>query len=249
MSLDRIIHHCCLKYSRWFNRKNGRKGHLFQERYKAILVEEDSYLLELIRYIHLNPVRAGIVDRPEDYPWSSHQAYLGCTPPAWLTTEWVLSLFHSDVYQARRRLQEFVYQRIDAVEPVEFDRGVPDESRVLGSDDFVSRIRSRGARVAEGFMEPSVVIGCICKFYGLQEEELRAPGKNRYIAEARAVCITILHESAGLSFQKMSGSFMRSVSSLSDSRTRLLEKTKRDSKLAERVREAKRVLGIAPKCK
>jgi putative transposase len=65
-------------------------GHLFQGRYRALLVDANSYLLELVRYIHLNPVRAGLVDEPSAYPWSGQRAYLGEEVLPWLTTEWVL---------------------------------------------------------------------------------------------------------------------------------------------------------------
>lgn len=64
-----------------------RRGHLFQGRYRALLVDGDSYLLELIRYIHLNLLRAGLVGEPLEYPWSGHRAYVGAEVLPWLTTE------------------------------------------------------------------------------------------------------------------------------------------------------------------
>jgi REP element-mobilizing transposase RayT len=72
-------------YTTYFNVKRGRSGHLFQGRYKAILVDIDEYAKELSRYIHLNPVRAKIVETPEEYDWSSYQFYIGKQEPArWL---------------------------------------------------------------------------------------------------------------------------------------------------------------------
>ena len=65
------------RYTRWINQRKKRVGHLFQGRYKAILVDADSYLLQLVCYIHLNPVRANMVKRPEHYRWSGHRAYIG----------------------------------------------------------------------------------------------------------------------------------------------------------------------------
>jgi REP element-mobilizing transposase RayT len=87
--LPRIIQNLAFRYTRWGNWRQSRTGHLFQGRYKAVLVEADTYLLELTRYIHLNPVRSGIVRIPEDYPWSGHRTYLGLETIPWLTTEWV----------------------------------------------------------------------------------------------------------------------------------------------------------------
>jgi len=68
--LSKIMQNLSFRYTRWVNRKQKRIGHLFQGRYKAILVEQDSYLLELVRYIHLNPVRAKMVRQPSAYSWS-----------------------------------------------------------------------------------------------------------------------------------------------------------------------------------
>ena len=75
--LSRIVQNFSFRFTRWINRKQGRVGHLFQGRFKAILVDAERYLLELVRYIHLNPVRAGFTKGAEDYPWSGHKAYLG----------------------------------------------------------------------------------------------------------------------------------------------------------------------------
>ena len=87
------MQHLGFRYTRWFNRRHTSVGHLFQGRYKALLVDADSYLLDLVRYIHLNPVRAGLVKGPERYPWSGHRAYLGKVRLDWLETRWVLSQF------------------------------------------------------------------------------------------------------------------------------------------------------------
>ena len=75
-NLVKIMHGINGAYTGWYNRKYDRNGHLFQGRYRAILVEKDPYLLELSRYVHLNPVRAGISDRPEGYAWSSYPGYV-----------------------------------------------------------------------------------------------------------------------------------------------------------------------------
>jgi REP element-mobilizing transposase RayT len=93
ISLFRIMQNLSQRYTVWMNRQQGRTGHLFQGRYKAILLDADAYLLELLRYIHLNPVRAGIMKLPEGYAWSSHRAYLGQEKIPWLTTDWTLAQF------------------------------------------------------------------------------------------------------------------------------------------------------------
>ena len=81
-------------YTQRFNRRHGRVGHLFQGRFKAIVVDRDSYLLELCRYVVLNPIRAAMVKRIEQYPWSSYPAMTGlAASPTWLSTDWLLGQF------------------------------------------------------------------------------------------------------------------------------------------------------------
>jgi len=75
-NLGKVMHYLNGSYTGFFNRRTGRSGDLFQGRYKAILVDVDSYLLELSRYIHLNPVKAGIVEKPQDYPYSSYKSFI-----------------------------------------------------------------------------------------------------------------------------------------------------------------------------
>ena len=108
ISLSRIMQNISIRYTKWINFTRSRTGHLFQGRYKALLLDADEYLLELIRYVHLNPVRAGIVAVPEEHPWSGHHAYLGTITLPWLTTDWVLSQFSGNIKKARAGYRSFV---------------------------------------------------------------------------------------------------------------------------------------------
>ena len=84
-------------YTQWHNRSHNRVGHVFQGRFKAIIVQREAYLLELARYVVLNPVRARMCSVPEDWPWSSYRSMLGQTQaPAWLERNWLLSQFGRD---------------------------------------------------------------------------------------------------------------------------------------------------------
>jgi putative transposase len=97
------------KYAQWFNKRHQRSGHLFQGRFKGFLVEKESYLQALIRYVALNPVRAGMVKRPEHYQWSSYRATAGCeAAPPWLTTEWALAPFGRDLATQQAGYRQFV---------------------------------------------------------------------------------------------------------------------------------------------
>jgi hypothetical protein len=100
-------------YTQAFNRAHHSDGHVFKGRFKAILVEKESHLLELSRYVVLNPVRAGIAARPEQYQWSSYLATLGrAVVPVFLTTAWLLSNFATSLPESRRRYQQFVTEGI-----------------------------------------------------------------------------------------------------------------------------------------
>jgi len=96
-------------YTNRFNKRHDTVGHIFQGRYKAILVNRDSHLLELCRYIVLNPLRAGMVSDPANYHWSSYQATMGrARPQEWLHMDWVLSQFGMNRAQAQNRYERFV---------------------------------------------------------------------------------------------------------------------------------------------
>ena len=100
-------------YTGYFDRRHRRAGRLFQERYKAQLVEEEGYYLEASRYTHLNPVRAGCVERPEQYRWSSYPGYHNPRSTfAWTTYEKVLGEFGRDRNKARAAYRQFVSARI-----------------------------------------------------------------------------------------------------------------------------------------
>jgi REP-associated tyrosine transposase len=96
-------------YSRRFNRRHGRKDHLFRARFHSVIVETDGHMLEIVRYLPLNPVRARICSRPGDWRWSSFRATIGLVPkPAFLTLDRVLGYFGAEERIARRRYISFV---------------------------------------------------------------------------------------------------------------------------------------------
>jgi REP element-mobilizing transposase RayT len=123
-------------YSQHFNRRHGLVGHVFQGRYKAILVQKESYLLELARYVVLNPIRAGMVDSLDDWRWSSHP-YFMCAEgkPEWLEADWLLGLFGSDRQGACRAYKEFVLNGRGLLSPLREVR----HQTVLGDRAFVEQ--------------------------------------------------------------------------------------------------------------
>jgi len=100
-------------YTQGYNRRHQKPGHIFQGRFKAILVQKENYLLELCRYVVLNPVRAGVVKEAEAWKWSSYQATAGIgKEPEYLTTDWILGLFNTQRTVAKRRYRAFVREGI-----------------------------------------------------------------------------------------------------------------------------------------
>jgi len=132
-------------YTQAFNRRHDRVGHLFQGRYKAILVEKEAYLLELARYIVLNPVRAKMVEKAREWKWSSYRATAGlCEAPSFLTTAWILSQFADEKGKAQRLYRRFVAKRVGR-SPWEDLKG----QIYLGSERFIASIPKPKARVSE----------------------------------------------------------------------------------------------------
>ncbi len=139
-NLSRGMRHLNGVYTQASNRRHKRVGHLFQGRYKAILVDRDAYLQELSRYVVLNPVRAGIVDSPGEWPWSSYRAMVGEGPvPKWLAVDGLLCDFGSKRKQARLRYQRFVQEGVGRRGPWDGLR----QQIYLGDEKFVERMQSK----------------------------------------------------------------------------------------------------------
>ena len=139
-NLPEIMRHINGVYTTYFNIKRKRSGHLFQGRYKAILVEIDEYAKELSRYIHLNPVRAGMVGKPEAYQWSSYPYYIGKKKaPEWLHRAFILGYFGEKESIAQKRYQRFV----NCLVGEEYESPLKDvvSSTLLGNADFISYIK------------------------------------------------------------------------------------------------------------
>lgn len=141
-NLSQVMQHINGAYTNYFNAKRKRSGHLFQGRYKAILIEADEYALELSRYIHLNPVRAGACVAPDEYRWSSHRDYIGLREaPSWLNTTLILGLFGTSKDIAWKKYRKFVEELVGKEQESPVMRAVA--ATILGSEDFVAEIQGR----------------------------------------------------------------------------------------------------------
>ncbi len=136
--LGKIMQRIAMRYSRYRHKRLNTTGHLFERRYRAKLIDVDEYFLTLLRYIHLNPVKARIVSNPADFPWSSHRAYLGEETLPWLTTDFGLALFSKELLEARAAYAGFL--NLPATDDRLEEESHPKDRRVLGSDRFINSI-------------------------------------------------------------------------------------------------------------
>jgi putative transposase len=247
ISLSRIMQNISLRYTKWINFCRSRTGHLFQGRYKAILIDADSYLLELVRYVHLNPVRAGMAGLPEDHPWSGHRAYLGIEYLPWLTTDWLLSMLGDRTDIARKRYLEFVAEAIsETTRRGEFHCGTC-EGRILGDDKFADIVIVLANQQRRKQCSLSEMIDIVCLHYGISETELKAPGKRRPYNEARGVAAFFVRESPHLSLTELGQILNRDVSALGKAADRVARRVEEDNSFAGMMKKTRIVLDKYPK--
>lgn len=183
--LSRLMCWLASRYARYLNRTRERTGHVFERRHRAFLVSDDAYLLSLVRYIHLNPVNAGLVENPEQYPWSSHRNYCGIQTLEWVTTRAVLSCFADSVFTARRQYQKFMDADHDWTPRTE-EPADNEADGLLMTNELVMPEQSDGV---EGEMTRFLaeVVEKYCATYGLNPAVLSRPGRQREPARVRAL--------------------------------------------------------------
>ncbi len=206
-NLQRIMRHINGVYTQYFNRTERTDGALFRGRYKAILVDAQTYWLALSRYIHRNPLEAGLVKRLGDYRWSSYPAYLGkITPPEWLVTREILGSMGKR--KARARYRDYIMDKTQT----ELDKCYQHKhfSAILGDDEFKQAVlaevdpepdvpESRIGRVRPGIEE---IFTAVERYYEVSEKELLRTTRGRgVISPARAVAMYLSQQ---LSDKKLS---------------------------------------------
>jgi len=214
-------------YAQYYNRRHHRTGHLFENRYKSVLCEEDTYLLALIRYIHLNPIRAGIVKEImelDKYPWSGHQAIIGRVKYLWMDTRYVLAQFGDNRRKALWQYRKFMteeagqgqftggglirsmggWSQVLAMRR----RGQKEEfdERILGGGDFVNNILKkieerelRQLKLKRAGRNIQNIIEEECRKQEISITELQRGIKRRKVSDTRAVIGLRSREELGLS--------------------------------------------------
>jgi REP element-mobilizing transposase RayT len=242
-NLSQIMRHINGAYTTYFNVKRKRAGHLFQGRYKAILVEADEYATELSRYIHLNPVRAGIVAKPEEYQWSSYRSYIGqIKAPDWQKTDFILGYFGKKGTEAGKKYRAFVEELIGQ----EYDSPLHGTygTAVLGTSGFIEMVTTTYLAAKEvdravpeirqykAFPDPEVIRKAAASIMG-QNEKL-----------ARQVGMYLCHKYSGKKLREIGNLFGVGETAIAEARRLLSRKLEQDKKLLEEVERVKSVLNI-----
>ena len=233
-ALPRPLQNLSARYTGWVNRRQARRGHLFQGRYKALLVDADSYLLALVRYVHLNPVRANLVKSAETYPWSGQRAYLGLESLPWLTTDWVLGQFGQRLAGARAGYRAFVRDGAAEGHREEFHRG-PDDARVLAGEGFLERV----LRPEDKQKRPpdlGSIVERVCAAYRIDERDLAGASRRRLFSEARGVVGYLAVQSGAATLTSLAGRYNRDLATLSRAVRRIELRKASDEDLANRLR-------------
>jgi len=198
--LWRLMHSLLLSYARYFNVRHGLSGHLFQGPYRSLRCERESHLLELVRYLHLNPVRAGLCDAPSEHPWSSHSDYRRAKGPKWIHVEEALQLFGKDPARAARAYAKFV----------------ADGLKMGHRADLYPTPRGPAAAARPQQRPPSrAVLERLCKSLGVDAAEVLGPTRTASASRARALLAYLLVRRLGLPPLQVAGLLRRHPSAIS----------------------------------
>ncbi|MFO7767018.1 MAG: transposase [Pelovirga sp.] len=232
--LSRIMQQLGFRYTRWFNDRHTRQGHLFQGRYKAVLFDPEIYLLPLMRDLHLAPVSAGIESDPMRYPWSSHRAYCAREQVLWLTRERLFTHFEETGIRALMRFHGYVNEGLVEAANINFYTGGDYDPRILGSREYARGVLKLSRQTCPPEVDPERVLALVLDEFQLVAEELAAAGKNRHCAMARAFLGWLCLETSCMTLTNLGERLGRDVSSLSSAIRRLQLAAKKDPNLTER---------------
>lgn len=249
-NIARCMRHINGVYTQRFNRTHSCDGQLFRGRYKSILVDGDSYLLELVRYIHRNPIKAGLVDKLSGYPWSSHIGYISVAKKwDWLHKEFVFSLLTAD-----RQHWLIDYRKFVSATCEEEISGVLHKKKwpsVLGPESFVDWVKGKYYRLGPNpdvpqakELAPSAetIVTAVCNYYHVGINDIDR-SRRGYFNEPRNVAVFLVRKLRGDSLKVIGQRFgMEKYSSVSSIIDRMRGRMRLDRKLAHRVDRVAQVI-------
>jgi REP element-mobilizing transposase RayT len=182
-SIAHPMRNIAAEFARAMQVNSSTTGHFFERRYHATLVDTDSYLLGVVRYIHRNPVKAGLVRDPADFPWSSHHVYAGHRIESWIATEFALGVLATDRAQAMAAYRLFVGSDFEEPWIAEMASN-GGEAAVLGGEEFQLRVSRPALQRRRQTLEQ--LLAEACDRFAVDAELLDSPTHNPYLAKVRA---------------------------------------------------------------
>jgi putative transposase len=242
VSLSKICQNLSFRYTKFYNRKHKTIGHLFQGRFRSILVDGNNYLRKLIRYIHLNPVRAKIVDDPLHFPWSSHQAYLMQKEFTWLARDAGLQFFGDSRHEALERYHSFVLAGIGLDDGIDFKKGMA--TGVIGDDLFIESVRQESGSPnasEDKLLEVSLtqLLEAVADWYKIKVETFPVLGNDRKASRIRAVAAHLARSIQGVSLKEVADVCCRAANSMSQVATSLEAQMLKSERLKSEVGDLK----------
>jgi REP element-mobilizing transposase RayT len=243
-NISRSMRHINGVYTQRFNRRHGFDGQLFRGRFKSIVIDADSYLLPLVRYIHRNPIRAKIATL-DDYQWSSHKGYLS-KAKKW---DWIHKSFVFKYLSENKRDWKQYYRQLMAIEDDGYIARVIEGQKwpsVLGAKDFTDWIKgtfyelrddTEVPQIRELAPAPEEIMAAVCDFYGIDPDEL-AKSKRGVFNEPRDVAFYLMRRMRGEGLKQIGTRFgIQNYSSVSSAIERLKVRMETDRKLKKRAGE------------
>lgn len=238
--LSRIMQNLSFRYTRAYNKRHGFEGPLFRGRYKAILIDPDAYLGELVSYVHSIPVRAGKAKNAVDFRWSSHAEYLNGKGPEWLDTEQALSHFGSTNRTAVTAFKKFVLAGKSAPELVELSRG-NEGGRLLGDKKFLKKVLKPIHKKAST-VSLAQIVRYVCQQEKIKEAELKTPSRSRRISRMRQLITCIAMDLEVASLTDMAKRYNRDLTTMSRNQRYFREKLAEDAPQQQKLKAYKNVL-------
>ena len=183
--VGRLVQRIAAQHSRRIHRRLGGSGHLFERGYRALLIDGERYLHELVRHIHLTAVRAGVTADATEYAWSGHRAYLKLARVPWLTTNVVLKMI-GGTRNPVEAYRKFMAESDEQQDNERFERSSSREPRVLGDEEFLSSIAVK-ARPRRRMASIDQLIDSVAKMLDVPRNEMLSPSRRRRLSLARAL--------------------------------------------------------------
>ncbi len=234
--LSKIMQNLQFRYTRYYNRRYRKVGHLFQGRYKAILCDRESYLLELVRYIHLNPARAGLIRQIDRYRWSSHPIYLRGDEKQGVSVNTVLEQFGMRRGEAIRRYRRFIHDGLGGGHREDYYQVV--DQRFLGDEEFVEEAREK-AEEPEARLPVNIdfkdIVKVVCREFSIRPERVSQREKSREVSQLRWIIGKLAAEEAGYRLVEVARFFRRDPGVMSRGLRLLEERLIKEKQLQKRV--------------